>query len=134
MPSFSQRSKDRLATCHPDLIKLFNAVVKKHDCTILEGVRSDARQRELFAAGKSKLDGSPGHRSKHQPTIEGWSRAVDVAPYPIDWKDRERFIHFAGIVLGYAESMGIDLRIGADWSGDGIFTESFFDAPHVELR
>lgn len=139
MPSFSQRSLARLGTCHPDLVRLFLAVVERHDCSILEGLRSDERQVELFIAGKSKIDGVT-RRSKHQARplfgnggdVVSW--AVDVVPYPIDWQDRERFVHFAGIVLGYAESMGIDLRIGADWSGDGIFTESFFDAPHYELR
>lgn len=131
MPKFSQRSLDRLATCHPDLAMLFDVVIQHHDCTILEGARSDERQAELFRQGKSKLDGVT-KRSKHQP-VGGLSYAVDVAPYPIDWKDRERFIHFAGIVLGHAEALGIAIRWGGDWDGDGVFTESFFDAPHYEL-
>lgn len=131
MPSFSKRSRERLETCHPDLVRLFLAVIEHHDCTILEGARSDERQAELYRQGKSKLDGVT-KRSKHQP-VAGFSMAVDVAPYPIDWKDRERFIHFVGIVIGYADCMGIKIRVGADWNGDMRFTESFFDAPHFEL-
>ena len=34
MAQFSQRSRDRLYTCHPDLIRLFETVVVHYDCTI----------------------------------------------------------------------------------------------------
>ena len=132
MPSFSRSSLARLDSCHPDLRALFHEVVKHVDCTIIEGLRSQERQQELYRQGKSKLDGVK-KRSKHQAAADGFSYAVDVAPYPIDWKDRERFIHFAGIVLGHAQAMGISIRLGADWNGDGKFSESFFDAPHFEL-
>jgi len=30
------------------------------------------------------------------------SDAVDVAPYPIDWNDKERFYYFAGERWGHA--------------------------------
>ena len=132
MPTFSSRSLSRLETCHPDLVRLFHSVIEHVDCTVLEGVRSDERQAELFRQGKSKLDGVT-KKSKHQVKADGYSHAVDVCPWPIDWSDRERFIHFAGIVLGHAQALGIQIRLGADWNGDGKFTESFFDAPHTEL-
>ena len=61
------------------------------------------------------------------------SLAVDVAPYPIDWLDRDRFVFFAGFVLGMATQMGITLRLGIDWNGDHHFNERFFDGPHFEL-
>ena len=44
MPSFSQRSLDRLATCHPDLNRLFTEVVKHFDCTVLCGHRGQEEQ------------------------------------------------------------------------------------------
>tara|TARA_E500000305_G_C3918212_1_gene186781 strand:+ start:354 stop:692 length:339 start_codon:yes stop_codon:yes gene_type:complete len=105
-------------------------VIKHIDVTVLEGHRSVERQAELFRQGKSKLDGSPGKMSKHnhKPSL-----AVDVAPYPIDWQDRERFIACAFFIKGIASQMGIKLRLGADWNGDFRITESFFDAPHFEL-
>ena len=129
MPRFSQRSKDRLDTCHPDLRKVFNEVIKHVDCTILEGVRTLDRQKELVRTGKSKT-----LKSKHLPGSDGLSRAVDVAPYPIDWNNKERFYIFAGFVKGIAAEMGIKIRMGADWDGD--FTtrdQTFHDLPHFEL-
>ena len=57
------------------------------DVTIIEGLRTEARQAELVAQGKSK--------TKYSKHLEG--KAVDLAPYPIDWEDRERFTYFAGL-------------------------------------
>ena len=64
MPRFSRQSLGRLGTCHPLLRDLFQRVVIISDCTILEGVRSDARQRELFRRGQSRIDGVR-RRSQH---------------------------------------------------------------------
>ena len=86
MPKFSKKSKAKLNTCDKRLIELFNKVVKKFDCTIIEGHRSKDRQNKLFDEGKSKLQYPNG---KHNATP---SMAVDVAPYPIDWNDRERLL------------------------------------------
>ena len=60
--------------------------------------------------------------------------AVDVVPYPIDWKDRARFYHFVGFVRGIASQKGIKIRTGADWDGDHLFNDqTFHDLPHFEL-
>lgn len=120
----------RLDSCEPALKSLMNEVIKHVDITVLEGHRTVDRQAELFSQGKSKLDGSPGKMSKHNYSP---SRAVDVAPWPIDWQDRERFIACAYYIKATADQLGIKVRLGADWNGDMRFSESFFDAPHVEL-
>jgi len=130
MPKFSNKSKARLDSCHNSLQVLMNEVIRHVDITVLEGHRSADRQAELFRQGKTKLDGSPGKMSKHNHSP---SRAVDVAPYPISWSDRERFIACAYYIKATADQLGIRVRLGADWNGDMRFTESFFDAPHVEL-
>jgi len=128
MPSFSGRSKAKLDTCHPDLQKVLNEVVKHFDCSILEGYRNQERQDFLFENGQSKLR-YPQGKHNSEPSL-----AVDVVPYPIDWEDRERFVLFAGYVLGTASALGISLRWGGDWDGDWNSTEtSFFDAPHFEM-
>jgi len=133
MPKFGKRSLANLATCHPDLATLLDVVIQHHDCTVLEGARSDERQAELFRQGKSKLDGVT-KRSKHQP-IGGLSYAVDVAPWPIDWNNRERFVYLAGIIRGHAEALGIAIRWGGDWDGDDdLKDQTFIDLPHFELR
>ncbi len=50
MPQFGRRSKEQLSSCHPDLQKLFNEVIKHYDCTILEGHRSNEDQLKAFNA------------------------------------------------------------------------------------
>lgn len=126
MPKFSARSMARLQSCHPDLIRLFAEVIRHVDCTILEGHRTLERQKELYAEGKTKT-----LKSKH---LSDPSMAIDVAPHPIDWGDRERFTYFAGFVMGTAKSMGIDLTWGGDWNGNfDLADNSFDDLVHFEL-
>ena len=61
--------------------------------------------------------------------------AVDVAPYPIDWDDRERFIYFGGFVKGCAYRMNIPLRWGGDWDSDTQLSDNKFDdLVHFEVR
>ena len=129
MPRFGNRSKKRLATCDDRLQKVFNEVIKHVDCSILEGHRSGERQNQLFKEGKTKVK-YPNGRHNANP-----SRAVDVAPYPIDWDDRERFHLFAGFVLGIAKSMGINLRWGGDWNMNfEVDDNQFDDFPHFEIK
>lgn len=128
MPAFSKRSKNKLATCDVKLQKLMNEVIKYYDCTILEGHRDQATQDEYFHTGRSKLKYP---HSKHNTYP---SKAVDMAPYPIDWEDKDRFYHFAGFIQGMATSMGIKIRAGADWDSDRNFKDqTFHDLPHFEL-
>jgi hypothetical protein len=140
MPSFSQSSQDKLSTCENDLQVLFENVVKDYDCTILCGHRDQATQDLYVSQGKSKTNWP---HSKHNSYP---SRAVDAAPYPIDWaaydpddpkqwaKRVARYYHFAGYVLGVASRMGIRVRWGGDWDGDRDFTDqSFDDLVHFEL-
>ena len=129
MPRFSKTSLDRLEGCHSDLRRLMLEVIKHIDITVLEGHRSVERQAELFRQSKRKLDGSPGKMSKHNHSP---SLAVDFSPYPVKW-DRERFIAASYFAKGIASQMGIKIRLGSDWNSDLIFSESFFDGPHIEL-
>jgi peptidoglycan L-alanyl-D-glutamate endopeptidase CwlK len=128
MPKFGKTSKKRLLTCDYRLQEVFNEVIKTVDCSVLEGHRSEDRQNKLFKEGKTKVT-YPKGRHNAKP-----SRAVDVVPYPIDWKDRERFHLFAGYVLGVASRMGITLRWGGDWNMNfEVDDNKFDDFPHFEL-
>lgn len=128
MPQFSKKSNDRLATCHSDLIRLFNEVVKHFDCTILQGHRGEEEQNKAFNEGKSQLQWPNGNHNAMP------SNAVDVIPYPIDWGDRERMSYFAGVVKGIGESMGIKIRWGGDWDNDTQVKDNRFDdLVHFEL-
>ena len=84
---------------------------------IVEGVRTEERQRQLFREGKSKT-----LRSKH---LSG--RAVDIAPIvdgkvSWNWKDFAPLINCAKAV---AAEQRVDMEFGFDWG---------WDAPHLELR
>ena len=129
MPKFGRKSKERLNTCDSNLQKVFNEVIKHVDCSVLEGHREKDRQNKLFKEGKTKVK-YPDGRHNRQP-----SSAVDVTPYPVDWKDRERQTLFAGFVIGVASQMGINLRWGGDWDQDfQVVDNRFDDFPHFELK
>lgn len=128
MPRFSNTSATRLAQCDPRLRAVFDEVIRHFDCTILCGHRAKAEQDAAFAAGNSKVQWPNG---KHN-TVP--SLAVDAAPYPIDWEDRERATFFAGVVMGTAWQMGIELRWGGDWDRDTQVNDNTFDDLwHFEL-
>ena len=129
MPHFGKTSKKRLSTCDDRLQEIFNEVIKHVDCSVLEGYREKDRQNKLFKEGKTKVK-YPDGRHNRQP-----SSAVDVTPYPVDWKDRERQTLFAGFVIGVASQMGIKLRWGGDWDQDfQVVDNRFDDFPHFELK
>lgn len=125
MPKFSKASAAKLATCHPDLQRLFNEIIKTRDCTIICGARTLEDQQKAYAGGFSKIDGIK-KKSKHQVSKEQpLSFAVDVLPYPIDWNDRKGHDNFALAVKVTAEHLKIKVRWGGDFKG-------FRDAPHWE--
>ena len=129
MAKFGKSSIERLSTCHKDLQKVFNEVIKYVDCSVLEGHRNEERQNKLFEEGKTKVK-YPKGRHNSSP-----SRAVDVTPYPVDWDDRGRQTLFAGFVIGIARSMDIRLRWGGDWDMDfKVMDNRFDDFPHFELK
>ena len=129
MPRFGTRSKSRLHTCDGRLIELFNKVVKEFDCTVIEGHRGKDAQNKAYNKGNSKLKFPNGKHNK-SPSV-----AVDVAPYPIDWEDRDRFHYFGGYVLGIAKSLGLNIRWGGDWNQDTQTKDNKFDdLVHFEIK
>ena len=129
MPRFGKRSIGRLQTCDQKLQELFYEVVKHFDCSIIEGHRGEERQNKAFADGKSKVKYPNGKHNKF-PSV-----AVDVAPYPIDWSDRDRFHYFGGFVLGVAKQMGMNIRWGGDWNQDTHTKDNKFDdLVHFEIK
>ena len=128
MYNFSNKSKQELASCHPDLQKLFREIIKYYDCSILEGHRSNGRQDKFYQEGKSKFKAG---FSKHN---QNPSLAVDVSPYPIDWNNKIQFYHFVGYVKATADQLKIQIRCGADWDSDNNFKDQEFnDLIHFEL-
>lgn len=133
MPSFSPASEAKLATCHPDLRKLFNEVIQHRDCTIICGHRGEEEQNEAYRTGHSKLKFPESYHNLSP------SAAVDVMPYfslepHIRWNDIESTYNFIGYVQAIADQLGIKIRSGSDWDSDLDFhDQTFFDLPHFEL-
>ena len=134
MPSFSKISQKRLDTCHQDIQTIFHYVIKVFDCTIVCGHRGEIDQNRAYDEGKSQLTFP---KSKHNKTP---SMAVDVVPYPIEWKNTNRMRYFAGRVMGIADMLkkydAIEhtLRWGGDWDRDTELKDNRFnDMPHFEL-
>ena len=128
MPYYSKQSRERLETCDIRLQDIFNTVIKFFDHSILCGHRPEEEQDLAFQKGNSKVQWPKGKHNKIP------SKAVDTAPYPIEWDNIRRFTLFAGFVLGIAYMMGIKLRWGGDWNGDTkMKDQTFNDLVHFEL-
>lgn len=134
MPKFGAESLKQLATCHPDLQVVMNEAIKYIDFSVLEGHRGQAAQEAAFAAGNTQLHYPNGKHNK-SPSL-----AVDIAPYPINWKDTERFVYFAGFIMGVSNMLMAQgkithiVRWGGDWnSNTQVKDESFRDYGHFEL-
>lgn len=147
MPKFGKGSLNKLATCDDRLQKVMNEVIKYMDITVIYGHRTKEEQFELFRQGRAlvggwwavtepkkvvtNIDGSV-KKSKHNYKP---SKAIDIAPYPVDWKKLDRFKAMKEIVIREADKLGIELIWGADWDMDGDIAEhKLQDYPHFELK
>lgn len=119
-------SNRELDTCHPKLQKLMREVDRRMskrkliDVTVVCGHRGEGAQELAFRQHRSTKQWPD---SKHN-TLP--SHAVDVAPYPTDWNDRESFALLAGYILAVADDLDIEVNAGALW-------KKFPDLPHIEL-
>ena len=128
MPLYSATSLKILHTCCPELQTLFMNVIHYTDVKILSGYRGEEEQNRLFAEGASKVM-FPNSKHNKYP-----SKAVDWAPYPIDWKDTGRFIFVAGRITQLAAQLNIRIRWGGDWNMNGRQTDEHFrDIGHIEI-
>tara|TARA_R110000824_G_scaffold114532_1_gene265111 strand:- start:1741 stop:2139 length:399 start_codon:yes stop_codon:yes gene_type:complete len=131
MPKFGKKSRKRLEGVDSRLVSVLTEVCKYFDITVIEGLRSQERQNKLVAQGKSK--------TKFGKHVSG--KAVDIAPYPIDWNARDDFHYLGGFVLGMAAKMGINIRWGGDWSDSSLSQgrrttkdNNFDDLVHFEIK
>ena len=102
MPRYGKVSRKRLKGVNTKLVNVLNELIKIMDVTIIEGLRTKERQEELLKRGATKV--------KYSKHMEG--KAVDVAPYPVNWDDRERFHYMGGMVRGIGQQLGTKIRWG----------------------
>jgi len=118
-----QRSLSRLEGVHPDLVRVVKkaAAMSPLDFTVLEGLRTLDRQKQLIAAGASSLKDPT--RSRH---VTG--HAVDLAPMiggTVRW-DWPLYHQLAAVVKDAAKAENVSIQWGGDW-------RTFKDGPHWEL-
>lgn len=123
------RSKRRLEGVHPDLVKVIEraAEITEIDFTVLEGMRTLARQKELLRQGATTTLNSR-HLTGH---------AVDIAPY-VDRKVSWHWPHYhalAPFVWRAAQDVGlpvdrVDNQGALQWGGNW---RNFPDGPHWQL-
>ena len=128
MYKYGTSSSTRLATCHPEIQRLFNELIKDWDISIICGHRSEADQNAAVKAGNSRTS-FPNSKHNSLPSL-----GIDAALYPIDWKDTGRHYMFVGMVKQKAKELGINIRCGADWDSDNqTKDQTFNDLVHFEL-
>lgn len=139
--SLSDRSKKNLQGVHPDLVKVVERAIQLTpiDFTVIEGLRTKARQQQLVKSGASKTMNSR-HLTGH---------AVDIAPMvngSISW-DFNHYYPLAEAMAKAATELGVTIRWGGCWS---VITNKagtaqswvqayrkgggrFLDGPHFEI-
>ncbi len=120
MYKLSSRSLQRLDGLHPDLVKVVKRAIQITDIdfTVLEGMRTVERQKELVKKGASKTMNSR-HLTGH---------AVDLAPLhdgKVSW-DWPLYYRLEKVVKKAAKDVGVQIEWGGDW-------KSFKDGPHWQL-
>lgn len=110
----------RLKGVHPDLVKVVKRAIEitPIDFTVLEGLRTKERQKQLVAKGASKTMNSY-HLTGH---------AVDIAPLvdgKVTW-DWKYYNQLAPVIKQAAKELGVNITWGGDW-------KTFKDGPHWQI-
>ncbi len=145
MPVFGTRSKANLLHVHKDLIKVAKEAIKITDFSVISGRRTPDEQFKLYKKGralrgkkfvvvnKSKIvTYKDGYKKKSRHNLIT-SQALDIAPYPINWKDLKSFFYLAGVFIGCSELLYKQKEIThkIEWGGKW---KHFKDYPHYQVK
>ena len=126
----SSLGEKRLKCAHPKLQELIRLMLYYIDLSVIETVRSQEQQLKNVKAGVSKT-----LKSKHLPRPDGYSRAIDIWPYPaprlangeLDSNSKE-WDKLALVAFYCAGCLGFeDLEWGGLW-------KTLVDKPHYEME
>ena len=136
MPKFSKASLSKLESCHKDIQSVMNEAIKHMDFVVLAGYRTPNEQFELYKKGRTFQGGKWVKTGNTVTNLDGKTKlsnhnyspslAIDIAPYPIDWNDTDRFEALAEVVKKAAKTVGVDITWGGDWV-------SPIDMPHFQI-
>lgn len=118
-------SREKLATCHQNIIRLAIAVNQRYPIQCICGYRNEHEQSKAFSTGMSKLE-FPKSKHNKKPSL-----AADFVPDPdensktLDWNDIEEFERMCLVFEQVADELDIKIRLGRDFR--------FRDLPHIEL-
>lgn len=118
----SERSKANLRGVHPDLIRVVLTALQTSplDFTVIEGVRTLERQKELKASGASRTLNS---RHLHGLAVDLLPIDPNTGKGAFDWK---LYRVLGPAVKDAAARRNVPLTWGGDWT-------TFPDGPHFEL-
>ncbi len=113
------KSLAKLNGVHPDLIRVVKAAIKitEVDFTVLEGLRTLTRQKQLLAAGATRTLNSR-HLTGHAVDLGALVGGVVRWDWPLYHK-------IAKAVKAAAGAEGVPVEWGGDWR--------FKDGPHFQL-
>ncbi|EMQ3398952.1 M15 family metallopeptidase [Yersinia enterocolitica] len=128
---FSQRSEGNLKGVNSDLVRVVRRALELStiDFIVIEGVRTLARQEQLYAQGRTTAGKivTWTMKSKH---IDG--NAVDLLPVT-GWDNLASFKAVSKAMFQAASELGVKITWGADWNGNGIQEKGETDSPHFEI-
>lgn len=139
--TFGARSLNNLKGVHPKMVAVVTRALAicsetgGPDFAVIEGVRTPARQKTLYAQGRT----TPGQKVTWTLTSNhfidrktGFGHAVDL--FPGTWTDLKAFDKMAMAMFQASKELKTPIRWGADWDQDGTFRErGESDSPHFEL-
>lgn len=119
--NIARNNADKASTLHPDLKRL------------LAGMDNAGMDYQIGTAHRGKLEQEAAHKAGNSNAHFGQSPhnylpalAMDILPYPVDFKNLNRFIEQADKVLAIAAKLKINITWGGNW-------HTLKDFPHFEL-
>ena len=120
---FSKRSEDNLKGVHPQLVAVVRRALQISDVdfTVVEGLRTPERQKQLVAQGASKTMNSRHLVGQAVDLYPYYSGSVQVQAPAIKYREIAQAMRVA------SSEQGVRITWGGDWS-------TLVDMPHYQIE
>jgi len=106
----------RLAQVDPDLVRLVVAVGVDRHVQVIAGARTIAEEQSAINSGHSHLKNAVDSYHVLIPGTRPLALAVDLAPWPVNWANRQSFLDLGAAVKAKAAALGVTpFSWGGDW-------------------